>query len=224
MPAPDILPRPMDSRPALGHVNLMIDTFIANASAEDLRSIMRNLLATGPPGLCPAFTNAARSRLRQTSAKSMPNPYTLFQRQTRDCDAAPLPQLYDTLTRARSLYGAGLGFSSLALLAQVVRATVGLRWEDDGDMADILAVIDADIGQAIQVGLHIFDNNTRSLSTASQSSKEEIEGGRVSDFSSAREAAQDLRRAVNESLADVKLWGGDFPYERALASLQYWKF
>jgi enolase len=91
-------------------------------------------------------------------------------------------------------------------------------------MADILAVIDADIGQAIQAGLHIFDNNTRSLSTASQSSKEEIEGGRVSDFSSAREAAQDLRRAVNESLADVKLWGGDFPYERALASLQCWKF
>ncbi len=34
-----------------------------------------------------------------------------------------------------------------------MRATVGLRWEDDGDMADILAVIDADIGQAIQVSL-----------------------------------------------------------------------
>ena len=37
------------------------------------------------------------------------------------------------------------------MLASIVRATIGLRWEDDGDMPDILAIIDADIGQAIQV-------------------------------------------------------------------------
>jgi len=37
------------------------------------------------------------------------------------------------------------------VLASIVRATIGLRWEDDGDMSDILAIIDADIGQAIQV-------------------------------------------------------------------------
>ena len=36
------------------------------------------------------------------------------------------------------------------MLASIVRATVGLRWEEDGLMADVLAVIDADIGQAIQ--------------------------------------------------------------------------
>ena len=62
-----------------------------------------------------------------------------------------MPPLHDLLTRARSLYGAGLGFASLAVLSLIVRATIGLRWEDEGDMADILAVIDADIGQAIQV-------------------------------------------------------------------------
>lgn len=116
---------------------------------------MRNLLATGPPGLNPAFTNAARSRLRQITAKSSPNTFTLFRRQTRDCEATALPQLYDTLSRARTLYGAGLGFASLSVLSQVVRATIGLRWEEDGDMADILAVIDADIGQAIQVRLYL---------------------------------------------------------------------
>ncbi|KAF6756134.1 hypothetical protein DFP72DRAFT_894672 [Ephemerocybe angulata] len=206
MPAPEILSRPaQDARPALGHVNLMIDTFIANASADDLRSIMRNLLATGPPGLCPAFTNAARSRLRQTTAKAQPNPYSFFRRQTRDCEASSLPQLFETLSRARTLYGAGLGFSSLGLLVHVVRSTVGLRWDEDGDMADLLAVIDADIGQAIQ------------------SSKEEIEGGRVGDFSSAREVVQELRRTVNDCFADVEHWGGEFPFERALSSLQCWK-
>ena len=64
-----------------------------------------------------------------------------------------MPSLHDLLTRARSLYGAGLGFASLGLLSAIVRATIGLRWEDDGDMADILAVIDADIGQAIQASI-----------------------------------------------------------------------
>jgi hypothetical protein len=147
----------------------MVDTFIANASPDEcvvpkhgymtntnhlrssLRSIIRNLLATGPPGIAPAFSNAARSRLRQTISKPLPSPYSLFRRQTRDGYAVPLPHLQDVLTRARSLYGAGLGFLSLPVLASIVRATIGLRWEDDGDMADILAVIDADIGQAIQV-------------------------------------------------------------------------
>ena len=147
----------------------MVDTFIANASADEcvdiltsasflwhffpsLRSIVRNLLATGPPGLATAFTSAARSRLRQTNSKVHNSPY-LFQRQTRDKPSAPTPSLHDLLTRARSLYGAGLGFASLGLLSAIVRATIGLRWEDDGDMADILAVIDADIGQAIQASL-----------------------------------------------------------------------
>ena len=117
-----------------------------------LRSIVRNLLATGPPGLAPAFTSAARTRLRQTNSKVHNSPY-LFQRQTRDKPSAPMPSLYDLLTRARSLYGAGLGFASLGLLSSIVRATIGLRWEDNGDMADILAVIDADIGQAIQASI-----------------------------------------------------------------------
>ncbi|KAJ3516667.1 hypothetical protein NLJ89_g980 [Agrocybe chaxingu] len=203
MPAPETGYRYVDSRPVLGHVNLMVDTFIANASPDDLRSVIRTVLATGPPGVVSAFTNAARSRLRQTSPKVAT--YAFFSKATREAGSEPLPHLQDVLTRARSLYGAGMGFASLGLLASIVRATVGLRWEEDGDMADILAVIDADIGQAIQ------------------SSKEEIEAGRVTDFSSAREAKNDLRNAVNESIADVKSWGGEFPFERAAASIEYWR-
>ncbi|KAH6894039.1 hypothetical protein BKA70DRAFT_1532840 [Coprinopsis sp. MPI-PUGE-AT-0042] len=156
--------RNFDARPALGHVNLMIDTFIANASADDLRSIMRNLLATGPATFCPAFTTAARSRLSQSFSRSKPNPCAFFRPQSRDSEATPLPHLYETLMRARSLYGAGLGFSSLAVLASVIRATV--------------------------------------------SSKEELEGGRVTDVMLAH---------------DVHHWGGEYPFERALSSLQCWK-
>lgn len=56
-----------------------------------------------------------------------------------------------------------------------------------------------------------------------QSSKEEIEGGRVVDFTSAREVKNELRCAVNDSLTDVESWGGEFPFERAAASIEYWK-
>ncbi len=64
--------------------NLMVDTFIANASPEEYEipcilhihalifisqpSLhLSQLLATGPPGIAPAFLSAARSRLRQTN-------------------------------------------------------------------------------------------------------------------------------------------------------------
>lgn len=121
---------------------------------SSLRSIVRSLLATNPPSLASSFTTTARSRLRQTHAKSPAlKPYPLFVAQSMASRATPTQHLHDLLRRARSLYGAGLGFSSLGLLASVVRASVGLRWEEDDDIAELLAIVDADIGQAIQVSI-----------------------------------------------------------------------
>ena len=98
-----------------------------------------------------------------------------------------------------------MGFASLKILARVVSATVGLRWEEDGAMEDTLANIDADISQAIQ------------------SAKEEIDNNRVTDLQEAREVVLELRTAVNDSQMDVKKWDGGFPFERAAASLEYWR-
>lgn len=56
------------------------------------------------------------------------------------------------MIRARSMYGVRMGFASLQIFTSIVQATFGLRWEDTSDMADILAVVDSDITQAIQVG------------------------------------------------------------------------
>ena len=98
-----------------------------------------------------------------------------------------------------------MGFASLKILARVVSATVGLRWEEDGAMEDTLANIDADISQAIQ------------------SAKEEIDNNRVTDLQEAREVVLELRTAVNDSQMDVKKWDGAFPFERAAASLEYWR-
>lgn len=99
-----------------------------------------------------------------------------------------------------------MGFASLGVLVVVVSATIGLRWEQDGEMVDTLAAVDADISQAIQ------------------SCKEELAGGRVSDLPSVRAAVADLNTAVTGSFHDTEGWGGDFPFEKAAISIQYWKF
>ncbi|KAG6827551.1 hypothetical protein H0H87_004459, partial [Tephrocybe sp. NHM501043] len=143
-------PRVSESRPALGHVNLMVDTLIANANVDDLRSIVRNLLATNPPSLASSFTTAARSRLRQTASKANVNSYALFARQSPQSPVNPTQHLHDVLVRARTLYGAGMGFASLKLLSLIVHASVGVRWEEDSDLANMFAFVDTDIGQAIQ--------------------------------------------------------------------------
>jgi hypothetical protein len=122
---------------------------------HSLRAIVRNLLASGTPNLASEFTNAARCRFYQTNAKSLPSTLRLFTRKSSGGAATPTPQLNEVLTRARSLYGAGMGFASLGILASVVRATLGIRWEEDGEMTNALAVIDTDIGQAIQVSVNV---------------------------------------------------------------------
>ncbi|KZT21739.1 hypothetical protein NEOLEDRAFT_1138926 [Neolentinus lepideus HHB14362 ss-1] len=179
---------------------------IANMRPEDLRAVMRTLLATHSPALASAFTEIARVRLAQVNAYSLSPSASLFLRSPPSGLSKPAPGLNEALTRARSLYGAGMGFASLGLLAGIIRATWGRQWETEGDMVDALAMIDADITQAIQ------------------SSKEEIEAGRVPDLAAARAAVGELSDALNGSASDVMAWGGEFPFERGVASLDHWKF
>ncbi|KAG9126381.1 hypothetical protein FRC07_003656 [Ceratobasidium sp. 392] len=190
------------ARPVLGHVNLMTDTLIANSSVDDLRAIVRSLLATGPPSTASAFSAVARTRLAQSCPKTPPHPSSLFSLVAHTSDPRPTPALYDLLARARAHMGAGLGFHSLTLLVVIVRATVDLRWTEDGPLADTLAVVDGDIAQAVQ------------------SSKEELLAGRVEDMNLARKVVDELRTAMREVELVVELWGADFPYERGLANLE----
>lgn len=115
-------------------------------SFPSLRAISRGILASGQPGIASTFTTVARARLQHTNARSLEVPQPLFRK------SSPTGNLRDTLTRARSVYGAGMGFASLGILTEVVRATIGLRWDRDGDMVKVLSDIDTDISQAIQVG------------------------------------------------------------------------
>ncbi|KAI0940591.1 hypothetical protein AcW1_003747 [Taiwanofungus camphoratus] len=202
MPA---LETPHDTRPILGHVNLMMDSFIANAAPDDLRAVVRTLLATSPHSVTAAFTTSARRRLEKMNAKTLPPSVKLFMK-TNDGLSRPTSDLRSVLRRARALYGAGMGFASLELLTEVVKSTIGGRWQEDGETADVLAEIDADITQAIQ------------------SSKEEMGGGRVTDLARARTVVSELHTALIRSERDVEAWGSDLPFERAVVSIQYWKF
>ncbi|KAI0640861.1 hypothetical protein C8Q79DRAFT_993033 [Trametes meyenii] len=163
------------------------------------------MLATSPPSTAAAFTAAARQRLVRVNATDIPDTAGIFVAETGDNTASPTQKLDGILVRTRTLYGSGMGFASLKILARVIGATIGLRWEEDSAMEDILAIIDADISQAIQ------------------SAKEEIEGGRVTDMQDAREVVHELRSAINDSQMDVKKWNGAFPFERGAASVEYWR-
>lgn len=117
----------------------------------------------------------------------------------------PTAELRRVLTRARMLYGVGLGFASLRLLAQPVRATAKFRWEPGSDIEQVLAEIDADIGQALQ------------------SSREEMDSGRGGNLVAARAALEELRAAIKQSQTAVDSWAGVYPFERAAATLEFWK-
>lgn len=194
--------------PGLNHIDLMMDTFIANASPEDLRAIVRGTLAAGTSGVSTTLTATARARLLQTKAVVPPAPEELFTIRLEDGIKIPTPELAKVLSRIRTLYGAGLGFASLRLLAVVVRGSRGVLWDDGSHLEELLASVDTDISQAIQ------------------SSREELDGGRVGDLAKARGAVDELRGAVEECrLTAESAESGNYGYsfEQGRAALEFWK-
>jgi hypothetical protein len=93
-----------------------------------------------------------------------------------------------------------MGFDSLDLLTTVVHAMTDLRWDPNDTFADVLAVIDADISQAIQ------------------SCKEEIASGHTRDIAAARSSLRKLRAAMEDCRAEVETWGGEYPFVRGSAN------
>jgi hypothetical protein len=177
-----------------------------------LRGIVRNLLASSPPSVSARLATIARGRLKHklSGCGSPAIPSSPLFHTSKDGSSRPADPFYDSLRVARSLYGAGLGLSALRHLTLAVQQTIGLRWEEDDDLADQLAVLDSDMTQAIQ------------------SSKEELarekEKDRASGFiNDARAIVKELRLRLSEASASVKSWGGEFPFERTQASLEYWK-
>lgn len=166
------------------------------------------MLATSPPSVSACFVSAARGCLSQSLHRSIAKQTTLFEVRERHGrnELLPTPRLSGLLSYIRTLYGAGMGFDSLEVLVGVVRATSGLRWDAEDRLAVELAVIDADISQAIQ------------------SCKEEHASGNVRDLNTARTALRKLRVALAECRSEVEEWGGEFPFPRGSANADCLQF
>ena len=118
----------------------------------------------------------------------------------------PTARFYEALARARTMCGAGMGFNSLQLLTDLVEATRGARWVASSTMEGALTEVDGDITQAIQ------------------SSKEQIEADLVEDMALACATAARLRITLQHSKEEIGRWGGEYPFEKAFVSTQYWNF
>ncbi|KAF8512091.1 hypothetical protein BU17DRAFT_96600 [Hysterangium stoloniferum] len=187
------------SRGSVKHVNLMIDTFIANAPAADLRAVIRSLLSTFP-ATHAQFNCIARARLKQTMAKAtLPAQSSLFA--SRGGIVVPTHHFGEVLSHARMLFGAGLGVDSLPMLTYVIRATFPLRWTtaDNDPLLPHLAILDSDLSQAIQ-------SCKEELAAGLLQTEEEMNGVKMS--------LEDLFRALEESRRLVENWGGEFCFDR----------
>ncbi|CCM04163.1 uncharacterized protein FIBRA_06325 [Fibroporia radiculosa] len=196
--------RPRIPHPVLGHVNLMVDTLIANASADDLRAILRGTIATSPLSVASTLTAVARRQLLQTKAATILPEQQLFITRSADGSTVPSAELPGFLSQIRALYGAGLGFASLKILAMLVKAAEGVHCEEGSELEGLLASIDVDISQAIQ------------------SSKEEIESGRVMDWHAAKETVDNLREVIKENRKMVESRGKGYLFEQGAIGLHFW--
>lgn len=147
-----------------------------------------------------------RSRLTHKLLGGGPSeiPSSPLFRTSEDGLSRPGNAFYQTLQVIRPIYGAGLGSLALQHLALVVQQTIDLRWEEEGEMADSLAVLDSDMTQAIQ-----------------SSKEQQLREGNFGE--EARKVVKEFRFRVSEASKSVKSWGGEFPFERTEDSLKYWK-
>lgn len=193
-------------QPLVSHVNMQLDSFLANSNIEDLRAIVRTLLATGPAGTTGTFTKIARNRVLHTAASRVPPSSSFFTTDPTTNHGLPQKPLWDAISRARALFGVGLGFESVPILASIVSTASDFTFEMDSEMEDALIVIDADIAQALQ------------------SCREQLtHGDLVKDRDAARAAVAALRTALQDCRSVIEGWGGEFPFEKSILSLEGWK-
>lgn len=146
------------SEPAkAAHVNMMVDTIIANLPSDALRPILRSLLGVDAK-VAPAFQSLATKFLESTKPTSLP---VFFKPERNEVT----PELHEFQKRYRCLMGCGKGFESLQAITEVIRQAQKLdvtttKLEETTE--NMITVIDSDIVQAV-TALH------KQLSTASGS-------------------------------------------------------
>jgi len=141
-----------------------------------------------------------------------------------DTDPIFTPHAHELVARARALFGAGLGLSSLPLLTLLVHGTHGLRWSEDGSFVDALAALDGDIAQAIQSSAEEIAQQavaSRSPPAAAHPSQQSQLLAEENWVEEGCKAVQDLRSALKSCEGEVGGWDGEFPFQRGLANVEW---
>ena len=184
------------------HVNMMVDTIIANIPAEGLRSVMRGVLASDT-SFTSVFLQQSQRYLDQTKLMRIPQ---LFTSQTPSPAPTTTPEFEPVIRRARCLMGCGRGFESLKLLTEIVLQATALDLRDSdeyGEVLDTLAEVDGDIVQCFTAIEKEFPASKAREMTAEEKQLD-------SDMLKALEACR-----AKSVAADV-----DFPFERGLGCLE----
>ncbi|KAK7509905.1 uncharacterized protein IWZ02DRAFT_494855 [Phyllosticta citriasiana] len=112
------------------HVNMMIDTVVADLPAEGLRSIIRGQLATNP-AFTSFFIDSAQRYLRDTN-KFVDKAFEY----KHDSAATPRPLATaaygNVLRRIRAMTGSGLVFDALPQIVEILEETLALEGWDHG--------------------------------------------------------------------------------------------
>ncbi|KAF2635881.1 Aldo/keto reductase [Massarina eburnea CBS 473.64] len=182
----------------MAHVNLMVDTVIANLPEEGLRSVLRSMLAANP-SVTSLFEERTRNYLQKPFAARTGH---LF---NTDGNAPSLTENFRaTQQRVRAMLGCGLCYESLPLLTAIVSQASHLRLQSASEeLAHALSTVDGDIVQAltaVQKSL-LIPTGTRSLS------HEE------------KPVVQALLESVIQCYESWDPTALDFLFERSLASL-----
>ncbi|KAK8236510.1 hypothetical protein HDK77DRAFT_428459 [Phyllosticta capitalensis] len=134
------------------HVNMMVDTVVANLPAEGLRSIIRSQLATNP-AFTPFFLGNAQRYLRDTN-RTVEGIFEYIS----DSSGTPRPlataKFDDFLRRIRAMVGSGLVFDAIPRIMEALQKTSELDGWDAGSehaeaLVDSLSELEGDIVQGV---------------------------------------------------------------------------
>ncbi|TID25248.1 aryl-alcohol dehydrogenase [Venturia nashicola] len=134
------------SEPKMAHVNLMVDTVIANMPSEGLRAVLRSMLAADP-SVTSLFEERTRNYLEKT--KSTVRSENLF---AADGNGFKATENFGAMQqRIRTMLGCGLCYESIPLLTSILgqASHLPLPSTSSKDLLHALSTIDGDIVQAL---------------------------------------------------------------------------
>ncbi|KAK1671331.1 aldo/keto reductase [Colletotrichum godetiae] len=171
------------------HVNMMTDTIITNLPAENLRVIMRSLLAAHPD-ITATFEAETRTYIKDVALPAAQE------------ELSSEASLKKTQTTIRCMLGCGLSLESLPLITRVVRGGIKLLIVPETTKENTTAVLASVDGDIVQIMTAI---EKRLLAAARESLLEDE-----------RDAVTSLHKSLVECRVSIEEKGLEYPYARAL--------